>query len=44
MVENCISLFEYDEKRIFLAKNGYMDIQKFSLNQAVEKFEKVISE
>lgn len=44
LVKNIKSLFEDDDKRIFLAKNGYIDIQKFSLNQAVEQFEKVISE
>lgn len=42
LVNNVISLFEEDEKRILLAKQGHADIQKFSLNQAVEKFEKVI--
>lgn len=42
LVSHVSYLFEHPEERIRLAENGYNDIQAFSWEKALDKFEKVL--
>ena len=42
LVEHVAYLFDHDDKRIALAKQGYEDIQRLDWNKSVDKFENVM--
>lgn len=42
LVEHVAYLFDHDDKRIALAKQGYEDIQSLDWNKSVDRFENVM--